>query len=87
MQGKMGECEMEDDRYGNRVGGCIEPGGDGDVEVHEAGYWDVGLCTGVGSSGAFGSSVGVDGADGVRSGGGVGGGCGNSDSWRSVGGS
>ena len=41
----------------------MEPGWDGDVELHEGGYWSVGLCAGVGGSGGF--SVDVNGADGV----------------------
>ena len=53
----------------------MEPGRDGDVEVNEGRYWDVGLCTG------------VDGTDGVGSGGGVGGVCGDSDAEGSIGGS
>ena len=65
----------------------MEPGRDGDVEVNEGRYWDVGLCTGVGGSGGVGGSVGVDGTDGVGSGGGVGGVCGDSDAEGSIGGS
>ena len=65
----------------------MEPEWDGNIELHEGGYWSVGLCAGVGGSG--GGGVGVDGADGVGSGGGVGGssgdGCG--DNGRNVGGS
>ena len=65
----------------------MEPEWDGNVELHEGGYWRVGLCAGVGGSG--GGGVGVDGADGVGSGGGVGGasvdGC--SDNGRNFGGS
>ena len=48
----------------------MEPGQDGDVELHEARYWDIGLCTGVGGSGGVGSSVYVDGTGSVGSGGG-----------------
>ena len=68
----------------------MKPGWDGDVELHEDGYWNVGLCAGVGSSGGIDGGVGVDvdGADGVSSGrnvgGAVGGGCGNSDSIGNV---
>ena len=47
----------------------MKPERDGDVELHEGGYWDVGLCTDAGGSGGVGSSVGVDGTDGVGSGG------------------
>ena len=47
----------------------MEPGWDGDVELHEGGYWSVGLCAGV--SGGF--DVDRDGADDVGSGGGAGG--------------
>ena len=65
----------------------MEPGWDGDAELHEGGYWSVNLCAGVDGSG--GGGVGVDGADSVCSGGGVGGavgdGCG--DNGRNVGGS
>ena len=59
----------------------MEPGSDGDVELHEGGYWSVGLCAGVGGSGGGGVGVNLDGVDSVGSGGGVGGavgdGCGN----------
>ena len=62
----------------------MEPGWDGDVELHEGGYWSVVLCAGVGGSG--GVSVDVNGAEGVYSGGGaVGNGCG--DNGRDLGGS
>ena len=65
----------------------MEPGWDGDLELHEGRYWSVSLCAGLG--GSDGVSVGVNGADGVGSGGGVGGavgdGCGNNG--RDVGGS
>ena len=57
----------------------MEPGQDGDVGLHEGGYWDVGLCFGVGGSGGVGVD-GVNGADNVGSGG-----CGDSGSIRSVG--
>ena len=42
----------------------MEPGQDGDVELHEGRYWGVGLFTSVGGSGV-GSSIGEDGTDGV----------------------
>ena len=84
VRGKMGEGEMEDDRgIVMEEEGAWNLGRMGNVELHEGGYWDVGLCPGVGRSG----SVGMDGADNVGSGGGVGGGCGNSSSIGSVGGS
>ena len=83
MQGKMGEGEMQDDRGIVMEEGAWNLGRMGNVELHEGGYWDVGLCTGVDHSGG----VGMDGADNVGSGGGVGGGCGNSGSIGSVGGS
>ena len=61
----------------------MEPGWDGNVELHEGRYWSVGLCAGVGGSVGGGVGVDVDGADSVGSGGGVGGavvdGCGNND--------
>ena len=67
----------------------MEPGWDGDVKLHEGGYWSVSLCAGVGGSGGGGVGVDVDGTDSVGTGGGVGGavgdGCG--DSGRDVGGS
>ena len=47
----------------------MKPERDGDAELHEGGYWDVGLCTDVGGSGGVGSSVRVDGTDGAGSGG------------------
>ena len=65
----------------------MEDGADGDVELHEDGYWDVSLSTGVVCSGGVGSSFVVDGTDGVGSGGGVGGDCSDSDSAGSFGGS
>ena len=74
-------------KYGDGGGGCMEPGQDGDVELHECGYLDVGLCTSVGGSGCVGGSVGVDGTDSVGSGGGVGAGYGDSDGAGSIGGS
>ena len=43
----------------------MEPGPDGDVELHERGYWDVGFCTGVGGSGGVGGSVAVWAVEGV----------------------
>ena len=61
----------------------MEPGRDGNVELHEGKYLDAGLCT-VGGSGGVGVSV-VDGTDGKGSGGGVGSGCGNSDDAGSIG--
>ena len=68
---------------------CVEPGWDGDVELHEGGYWSVDSCAGVGGRGGGGVGVDEDGANSVGSGGGVGGavgdGCG--DNGRDVGGS
>ena len=43
----------------------MEPGQDGDVELHEGRYWGVGLFTSVGGSGGVGSSIGEDGTDSV----------------------
>ena len=63
----------------------MEPGQDGNVELHEGKYLDAGLCTDVGGSAGVGVSV-VDGTDGKCSGGGVGSGCGNSDDAGSIGG-
>ena len=67
----------------------MELGWDRDVELHEGGYWSVGLCAGVGGNVGGGIGVNVDGADGVSCGGGVGDavgdGCG--DSGTNVGGS
>ena len=67
----------------------MEPGWDGDVKLHEGGYWSVSLRAGVGGSGGGGVGVDVDGADSMGSGGGVGSaagdGCG--DSGWDVGGS
>ena len=84
-----GGCDGGRQGYGNRARGCVDPGRDGDVELHMGGYWDAGLCTGVCGSGGVGSSVGVGGTDGVGSGcgGGVGSGDGESDSGGSTGGS
>ena len=67
----------------------MEPGRDGDIEVHKGEYWDVSLSSTVGGgrSSSVGGSVGVDGTDSVGSGGGVGGGCGDSDGAGSIGGS
>ena len=62
----------------------MEPGQDGNVELHEGKHLDAGLCTDVGGSGGVGVSV-VDGTDGKGSGGGVGSGCGNSDDAGSIG--
>ena len=86
----MGEGAMEDDRgVVIDVRGCVDPGWDGDVELHKGRYWGVSLCASVGTSGGVDSSAGVGGADGVGSGsfGSVGGGGGNSDRRRGVGGS
>ena len=41
----------------------MDPGWDGDVELHEGGYWNGSLCASVGGSGGSG---GADGAAGVR---------------------
>ena len=81
-----GGCNGGGQGYGNEGGGCADPGWDGDVELHKGGYWDVGLCTGVGGSDGVGGSVGVGGTDGVGSGSGGSGGS-NSDSGGSIGGS
>ena len=64
----------------------MEPGWDGDVELHEGGYWSVSLCADVCGNGGVG--VDVNGADGVGSGGGVGSAVGNGcgDNGRDVGG-
>ena len=35
---------------------CMEPGRDGDVELREGRYWDVGSCIGISGSGGAGSS-------------------------------
>ena len=64
----------------------MKPRRDGDVELHESGYWDFSFCTGIGGSGGVGGSVGLDGADDVGSGAGVGGGCGTKGSAGSIGG-
>ena len=48
----------------------MEPGCDGDVDLHESWYWSVSLCANVGGSGGGGGGavvVHVDGADGVVS--------------------
>ena len=62
----------------------MEPVWNGDVELHECGYWHVGLCAGLGGGGG----VDVGGADCVGSGRGVGGvvggGCGNNGSIGNV---
>ena len=85
--GKMGEGEIEGDKDMLMEVECVWTlGRMGDIELHEGRYWDVGLCTGVGGSGAIGGSVGVDGTDSVGSGGGVGGGCSKSNGAGSVGG-
>ena len=65
----------------------MRPGQDGDVQLHEGGYWDVSLCTGVGGNGGIRGSFGVDDTEGVGSGGSVSSGCGNSDCAGSIGGS
>ena len=65
----------------------MEPWRDGDVVLHEGGYWDAALCTSIAGSGGVGCGVGVDGTDGVASGRGVDGGCGDSDCAGSIGGS
>ena len=67
----------------------MEPGRDGDIELHKGEYQDVGLSSTVGGGrgSGVGGSVGVDGTDSVGSGGGVGGGCGDSDGAGSIGGS
>ena len=63
----------------------MDPGWDGNVELHKGGYWSVSLCAGVG--GASGAA-GVRGANGVvsGSGGSVGGDGGNSEGGGGVGG-
>ena len=65
----------------------MEPGWDGDVELHDSRYWSVGLCADLG--GGVGVGMDVGGADSVCSGGGAGStggnGCGNNG--RNVGGS
>ena len=76
-------------RYDDGGGWCMEPGQDGDIELHTGEYWDVGLSSGVsgGRGSGAGGSVGVDSTDGLGSGWGVGGGCGDSDGAGSIGGS
>ena len=66
----------------------MDPGWDGDVELHKGEWWSVSLCAGVGGSGGAGDTVGVRGANGVvsGSGGGVGGGGGDSEGGGGVGG-
>ena len=85
----MEEGAMEDDRGMVIDVEGVDPGRDGDVELHKGGYWGVSLCAGVGSNGGVGGSAGVRGTDGVvsGSGGGVGDGDGDSDRGGSVGGS
>ena len=57
----------------------MDPGWDGDVELHKGRYWSVSLCAGVDGSGGAGGTAGVRGANGVVSrSGGVGGGGGDS---------
>ena len=65
----------------------MDPGWDGDVELHKGIYWSVSLCASVGGSGGAGGTAGVRGANGVVSGsvGSVGGG-GNSEGGGDVGG-
>ena len=70
----------------------MEPGCDGDVDLHESWYWSVSLCANVGGSGGGGGGavvVHVDGADGVVSDGGIGSAVGNGfgDNGGNVGGS
>ena len=64
----------------------MDPGWDGDVELHEGGYWSVSLCPG--GVGGSGGAAGVRCANGVvsSSGGGVGGGGGDSEGGGGVGG-
>ena len=66
----------------------MDRGWDGDVELHEGGYWSGSLCAGVGGSGGAGGTAGVRGADSVVSGsdGGAGGGSGDSEGRGGVGG-
>ena len=63
VQGKIGEDEMEDDSGMVMGVECVKPGQDGNVELDEGGYWNVGLSTGVGGSCGVGGKVGVDGTD------------------------
>ena len=53
----------------NGGGRCVESGRDEDVELHDGGYCDVGLYTGVGGRGGVGDSVGMDGTERVGRGG------------------
>ena len=66
----------------------MDPGWDGDVELHEGGYWSGSLCAVVGGSGGAGGTAGVRGANSVvsGSGSGAGGGGGNSKGGGGVGG-
>ena len=68
----------------------MDPGWDGDVELHEGGYWSGSLCAVVGGSGGAGGTAGVRGANSVvsgsGSGSGAGGGGGNSEGGGGVGG-
>ena len=66
----------------------MDPGWDGNVELHKGRDWSVSLCAGVGGSGGAGGSAGVRCASGVvsGSGGGVGGGDGDSERGGGVGG-
>ena len=47
----------------------MESGWDEEVELHDGGYCDVGLYTGVGGRGGVGDNVGVDGTERVGRGG------------------
>ena len=66
----------------------MDPGWDGDVELHEGGYWSGSLCAGVGGSVGAGGTAGARGADSVvsGSGGGAGSSGGNSEGGGGVGG-
>ena len=66
----------------------MDPGWDGDVELHEGGYWSGSLCAGVGGSGGAGGTADARGAGSVvsGSGGGAGGGGGDSEGGGGVGG-
>ena len=44
----------------------MDPGWDGDVELHKAEYWSVSLCAGLGSSGGAGGTAGVRGVRGAN---------------------
>ena len=83
MQGKIGEGKMEDDSGMVMGVECVKPGQDGDIELDESGYWNVGLSTGVGGSCGVGGKVGVDSTDCVGNVC-VGDGCGNSDNAGSI---